>query len=240
MSRPNRLLTASLSATIAFWAMSMAGDARAATCIGSCGHNSGTPDGVVFPPSSNLSEYDWVSTNGGIEGLGRIEGFDGLATNGSELLSDIFFAAAGQIVSFDFNYITSDGAEFADYGFAQLIDTASSQVYQLFNARTVPDGASIPGRDLPPVVASLSPSTVLIQPGGPAWSPLGASSGDCYAAGCGYTGWISSSFTVPESGSYQLPCGPGRSAHAALPHRAGKGPNSRTGFPQRPLAIQWA
>ena len=139
-----------------------------------------------------------------MDGAARIAGYDGQATNGSELLSDIFYAVLGQVINFDFNYVTSDGSQYADYGFAQLINTTSNEVYQLFNARTVPDGAIIPGQELPPVVASLSPASVQITPGAPVWSPLSESSGGCFSAGCGYTGWISSSFTVPQSGSYQL------------------------------------
>lgn len=184
--------------------LAISGNAEASTCIGNCGHNFGTPDGVVVPAPGSFGEYDWVSTQGGIDGAAGISGYDASATNGSELLSDVFFAAVGQVVSFNFNYVTSDGSQFADYGFAQLINTATSQVYELFNARTVPDGAIIPGRDLPPVVASLSPAVVSINPGAPTWSPLGGSSGDCFAAGCGYTGWVSSNFTVPTDGSYQL------------------------------------
>ncbi|MBB4857631.1 hypothetical protein HNO88_000942 [Novosphingobium chloroacetimidivorans] len=178
--------------------------AQAATCIGNCGHNFGTADGVIVPAPGSFGEYDWVSTQGGLDGAAGIAGYDTSATNGSELLSDIFFAAVGQIVSFNFNYVTSDGSQFADYGFAQLINTTTSEVYELFNARTVPDGAIIPGRDLPPVVATLSPAVVSINPGAPTWSPLGDSSGDCYGPGCGYTGWVASTFTVPTEGSYQL------------------------------------
>lgn len=177
---------------------------EAATCIGNCGHNFGTADGVIAPAPGSFGEYDWFSTESGINGAARIPGYDGSATNGSELLSDVFFAAVGQVVSFNFNYVTSDGSQFADYGFAQLINTTTNQVYELFNARTVPDGAIIPGRDLPPVVANLSPGVVAINPGAPVWSPLGQSSGDCYNAGCGHTGWVGSTFAVPTEGSYQL------------------------------------
>jgi PEP-CTERM motif len=199
-----RVLAASLAATIACATASISYEAQAATCIGNCGHKSGTLDGVVVPAPGSFGEYDWVSTANGIDGAAGIAGYDASATNGSELLSDIFFAAIGQVVSFNFNYVTSDGSSFADYGFAQLINTSTNEVYQLFNARTVPDGAIIPGRDLPPVVAELSPATVSIIPGAPTWSPLGASSGTCYNSGCGYTGWVASTFAVPTEGSYQL------------------------------------
>jgi len=204
MALPTYRRTLSLAAAAICSTVALSGGAEAATCIGNCGHNPGTVDGVVLPAPGSFGAYDWVSTRGGIDGAAGIAGYDQSATNGSELLSDIFFAAIGQVVSFNFNYVTSDGSQFADYGFAQLINTSTNEVYQLFNARTVPDGAIIPGRDLPPVVAQLSPAVVSINPGAPTWSPLGGSSGGCYNAGCGYTGWVASTFTVPTEGSYQL------------------------------------
>jgi hypothetical protein len=199
-SRIERLCTAvALTA-----ALMCAGSGSAATCIGNCGHGDGTQDGSVTPAPGNSGQYDWVSTNLGVFGAARIEGYDGSATNGSELTSDPFYATAGQTVSFNFNYVTSDGAQYADYAFAQLINTTSGLVHQLFNARTTQVGDIVPGSDLPPVEATLSPASVQIIPGAPQWSPLGGSSGLCFSTGCGYTGWIGSAFTVPEAGTYQL------------------------------------
>jgi len=43
--------------------------------------------------------------------------------------------------------------------------------------------------------------------GGPLWSPLGSSSGECFSAGCGYTGWINSNFTIATAGDYYLKVG---------------------------------
>jgi hypothetical protein len=42
---------------------------------------------------------------------------------------------------------------------------------------------------------------------GPAWSPLGSDSGQCFAAGCGYTGWINSNYVIPTTGNYYLGVG---------------------------------
>lgn len=174
--------------------------AQAAECIGNCGRSG--PNGVVAVAPTGDGSYDWVSTSGGQAGAGQIAGVGG--TNGSELRSDTFFAAAGQQVAFWFNYVTSDGSGFADYGFSQLINTATSGVTSLFTARTQPSGTIAPGFGLPSVEANLSPAAVPIIPGGPAWEPLGGFSGRCYDLGCGYTGWIYSTYEVQEAGTYQL------------------------------------
>lgn len=171
--------------------------ARADTCIGNCGQSG--PDGVVSAPPGG-STYTWISTSGGQAGAGQIPGVGG--TNGSALISDAFYAAPGAVVQFNFNYITSDGAGFADYGWAELRGSSSS-VY-LFTARTQPVGTIAPGFGLPDVNATLNPSSVPIQPGETTWAPLGGSSGGCYAAGCGQTGWIGSSYTVTQADTYQL------------------------------------
>ncbi len=192
-------------------AMFVAAPGTAATCIGNCGTwTPGSPvDGVVGPAPTNngngTGAYDWVSTRGGVLGAARIEGFSGLATNGSELLSDSFFAAAGSTVTFWFNYVTSDGSDFADYAFAQLqsADTGTVKA-NLFTARTKPSGTIVPGTDLPDVEARLTPGAVPIKPGGPVWSPLGSDSGNCFSSGCGHTGWVLSEYVVQDAGVYQL------------------------------------
>ena len=61
----------------------------------------------------------------------------------------------------------------------------------------------VPGLDLPDVEATLSPANVSIKPG-TTFAPLGSSSGGCYSAGCGNTGWIYSEYTIQTSGTYQL------------------------------------
>lgn len=171
--------------------------AQADTCIGNCGE-SGADGDVSEPPGGGT--YTWVSTSGGQFGVGQIPGAGGV--NGSELISDPFFADAGSVIQFNFNYITSDGAGFADYGWAAL-RSASSDVY-LFTARTRPEGTIAPGFDLPGVSSTLSPPSVPIIPNQTVWSPLGGSSGGCFSAGCGQTGWIGSSYTVNQADTYQL------------------------------------
>ncbi|MFA7440120.1 MAG: NF038132 family protein [Sphingomonadaceae bacterium] len=182
--------------------------AQADTCIGNCGSSlpGGIADGVVTPAPTGDGSYDWVSTFQGQQGAARIAGYSDGATNGSELISDPFFATAGQEVRFWFNYVTSDGAGFADYSFAQLLNAGSTNVAaNLFTARTKPAGNVIaPGLELPDLEAVLNPGNVYITPGGPSWSALGGSSGSCYSSGCGYTGWVESVYTVQQAGSYQL------------------------------------
>ncbi len=174
--------------------------AQAADCIGNCGESGA--NGVVSLPDGAAS-YNWISTNLGQTGAGQLEGFGG--TNGSSLTSDAFYAAAGSKVEFNFNYVTSDGAGFADYAWAQLVGPNGATT--LFTARTKPSGSIAPGFGLPEVNATLNPSSVEIIAGGPQWAPLGGSSGACYDAGCGYTGWIKSSYTVTEAGTYKLAFG---------------------------------
>lgn len=189
-----------------------AAPASAASCIGNCGTLG--EDGVVTLPPSGGSSYDFVTTFLGQDGAGQLPGAEG--TNGSELLSTPFFAAAADTVEFYFNYVTSDGHGFADYAWSQLRKTSGETAATIFTARTKPEGTIVPGQDLPGVEAILVPTDVPIIPGGPVWSPLGDSSGECFGPGCGYTGWIKSTFTVAEAGSYQLAFGVTNSLDNAL------------------------
>jgi len=176
----------------------LASTAQAATCIGNCGELGA--DGVVSAPPGGASTYTWVSTDQGQSGGGVLADVGG--TTGSQLRSDPFYAQSGSVVEFWFNYVTSDGAGYADYAWAQLQGATNSTV--LFTARTRPTGSIVPGTDLPGVTATLNPASVEITPGAPVWSPLGGSSNTCYDAGCGYTGWVKSTYTVQESGTYSL------------------------------------
>lgn len=180
--------------------------ALADTCTGNCG-TATAADGVVTAPPGGATLWNWVSTNLGQMGAAKITGYSSDSTNGSELRSSAFAARAGDKISFYFNYVTADGSGFADYAFAQLLPAGAaddSQAINLFTARTKPSGTIVPGQNLPAVNAVLTPSSVPIISGGPVWSPLGPSSGDCYDVGCGYTGWIKSEYTVTTAGSYQL------------------------------------
>ena len=175
---------------------------QAATCLGNCGTSVAT-DGVVTIPVG-FSSVSWISTSGGTDGAGQLSGVGG--TNGTSFTSTTFSATAGQTLQYYFNYITSDGSGFPDYAWVQLQTSVGNPVALLLTAQTQPSGSIIPAPLLPPTSpgVTLTPSSVPIIPGGPAWSPLGSSSGSCWAAGCGYTDWVKSEFTIGADGDYQL------------------------------------
>lgn len=178
------------------------GTASAQSCVGTCG--SSGPDGVVTAPPGGTT-YSYVTTSGGAVGGGQLPGEGG--TNGSTYMTSVFSASAGDDLDFWFNYITSDGAGFADYGWAALLTASLDPVAILFTARTQPSGTIVPGTDLPAVEATLNPASVPIIPGGPVWSPLGGDSGTCFDEGCGYTGWINSTYNIDVAGNYILAFG---------------------------------
>ncbi|WP_237219623.1 NF038132 family protein [Sphingomonas arenae] len=179
-----------------------ASPAAASICIGTCGTLG--PNGVVTAPPGGTN-YSYVTTNGGVSGAGQLAGFAG--TNGSTFTTDVFSAAAGDPLNFFFNYITSDGSGFADYAWARLLTSTGDEVAILFTARTKPSGSIIPGQDLPGVTATLNPASVPIISGGPQWSPLGSYSGLCFGPGCGYTGWVGSTYSIAGAGDYMLQFG---------------------------------
>lgn len=183
--------------------------AQAATCTGACGTSSS--DGAVSASPLGGS-YNWVSTFGGVLGSGQLGNLGGF--NGSSLVSDAFYAEAGATIEFWFNYVTSDGLEFADYGWAELRGAGTQTT--LFTARTRPTGAVVPGFDLPGVGARLEPEVVTISSTNTTWTPLGGSSGGCWGVGCGSTGWVKSSYTVAAAGNYSLAFGVTNWADGAL------------------------
>lgn len=189
-------------AAVAGALFSLSSLAMAADCIGNCGTSTANDGVVTLPPGA--TSYNWISTFGGTVAGGTLPGYESGSTNGSRLTSDPFFAAAGSRVEFWFNYITSDGSGFADYGWAQLQGQSPAETVTLFTARTQPIGSIVPGFGLPGVTAQLTPASVEIIQGGPLWAPLGDSSGLCYNTGCGYTGWVKSEYTVVQSGTYSL------------------------------------
>lgn len=179
------------------------------TCVGTCG-SLGANGVVTLSPTGN-SSYQYVSTSNAPSGVGALPtGGLGSETNGSTLATTVFSAAAGTPLNFYFNYVTSDGAGFADYAWAELFTSGGSPFALLFTARTETSGSIVPGMGLPSPTATLTPSSVPIIPGGPNWSALDGSSGDCYLGvgnGCGYTGWVLSNYTIPTTGNYYLEVG---------------------------------
>jgi hypothetical protein len=166
--------------------------------------NGGTAvaNGVVTAPPADGPGFNYISTYNGVAGVGKIVG--GPSFTGSTYITDTFVASSGSTLTFYFNFVTSDGAEFSDYAWAALMTPAQTNPSYLFSARTTPTGDTVPGFALPGLAAVLTPGTTPIIPGGPVWDKLGGWSGQCYDAGCGYTGWIKSTYIIPTAGTYRL------------------------------------
>lgn len=178
------------------------------TCTGSCGTDGA--DGTVTAAPVGDGSYQWVSTDGGIDGVGQVktQGALNLAKNGSLLQTYLFSATAGTSVDLAFNFITSDGFPGSDYGWAALFDQSGALVTYLFSARGSTNVSNIvPGFGMPAVGATLTPSTSKTS-GNSGWSPLGSSSGTCRQfSACGATGWIGSSYTIADAGNYFIGLG---------------------------------
>ena len=173
------------------------------TGVGNFGTITGVNGDVVTPPNGSTS-YGYVTTVGGVNGSTPF-GITG-TRRGSNLQSTVFTAAAGDPLNFYFNYITSDGSGFADFGYAQLLNAADlTQAALLFTARTQPSGNIIPGFGLPAIDATVPIATIIANQTN--WSPLGSDSGRCVTAGCGQTGWVLSAFNIAVAGSYLLEFG---------------------------------
>ncbi|HEY9239420.1 MAG TPA: NF038132 family protein, partial [Burkholderiaceae bacterium] len=105
------------------------------TANGTAG-TSGANGVVTLAPIAGSTAYGWVSTSGSNATAGYGLGGE---TNGSSLRSVTFAAAAGDALKFSFNYVTSDGSGFADYGYASLLNAGDGSIAAvLFNARTRP------------------------------------------------------------------------------------------------------
>jgi len=176
------------------------------TCTGNCGTLGANGNVTASPEGGN---YGYISTTGtpNLASNGLNVGGTGTETNGTELRSGLFSANAGDNLEFYFNYITSDGAGYIEYAWARLLDSSAVPVALLFTARTNPSGSTVPAFGLPPITATINPAVVNVTAGATTWSPLGGSSGDCYAAGCGSTGWVNSLYTIAAAGNYFLELG---------------------------------
>jgi hypothetical protein len=200
------LLASTLFTTQAFAGTFDAGIPVSWTCTGNCG--TAGADGVVPLAPNGGTRYGWVSTNLSTEqvslpGVGGV----GEGTTGSTLRSTAFTAEAGATLDFRFNYTTSDGAGYADYAWARLLDGSNNAVALLFTARTSDDGNAIPGVAMPAPVATLTPPSVAIIAGDTNWSALGPNADECYDVGCGTTGWVQSTFSIASAGIYRLEFG---------------------------------
>lgn len=198
-------------------ALGSAGALNAATTVGDIPAGwssqgtagSGTADGDVGAAPTVSGGYNFVSTANGLSGVGALSGVGGSGTpvDGSTLTTSLFAAAAGDVLEFFFNYVTSDGAGFADYAWARVVNSSDAQTALLFTARTTPGGSSVPGFSMPNPEATLTPASVDITANATNWSALGGSSGDCFDLGCGATGWVKSLYTFAVAGTYKLQFG---------------------------------
>ncbi len=211
------LATAGLVFSVQSWAI----DTTAWTCSNLIGCGTSTADGVVTDaPVAGTTGYAWVSTQINADGSSPGD-FDltklptGVPNtevrNGATYTSPLFAVpAANAPISFQFNYVTSDGAGFSDFAWARLLDASGNEVALLFTARTDPVESVVPGNGMPPHQATLTPPSVPIIAGAPTWTPLGTAgggTGTCYNTGCGYSGWIEATYNVPAAGSYRLEIG---------------------------------
>ena len=210
-----------------------AGPARALTvappptggqCVGVCG-TSGVDGDIGLSPIGNPA-YGYVTTSGstarGVSPLSLDDNNTGIETNGSSFLSGAFTAAAGDRLGMAFNYVSTDGKGYDDYAWARLVDANSlAQVAWLFTARSTNSGTRniVPGD----VVSrtEFDPDERLVgyddwdfvskTADDPVdWSRLGASNGSCWeenAKGCGYTGWMVSSYAFAAGGSFRVQVG---------------------------------
>ena len=100
-------------------------------CIGSCGTLGA--NGVVTAPPGGAT-YDYVTTNDGVA-LAAQDLNLGSETNGTTLTSVAFAANAGDPLAFYFNFVTSDGAGFADYGWAACTMPVLGTKWRFFSPR---------------------------------------------------------------------------------------------------------
>jgi hypothetical protein len=180
-----------------FLSLGMVGGASASVCVGTCGTLGA--DGVVTA-SPQGGNYNYVSTNGGVAVADLNLGNE---TNGSTY-SFSFLGNAGDQLKFYFNFVTSDGSQYADYAWVNL--TGPSSALTLFTARTTPSGNTVPGNGMPAISpgVSVTPATVTVTPNATTWSALGGSSGTCYNTGCGNTGWVEATYTLVDTGTYSM------------------------------------
>jgi hypothetical protein len=152
--------------------------------------------GATYP-----SPGDGVAGSNGLPALQAL----GAPTVETTLTSSAFSVGSGDIISFDVNFVTTDGTyDFADFAFVQLVPTSAPAI-NLFVANTTCDVCTaVPALGLASGVATLSPSTISFSGfpvtfGSIAYGPSKFGGGNG-----GPTGWIHVSYPVATAGSYQL------------------------------------
>lgn len=206
--------------------IALPGDLSAWTCTGRCGASGNDGDIVGSPFGS--PQYAYVSTSGS-EAMGvsplqldsNSRG-NGTETNGSKFVSPVFHASAGDRIDLQFNYVSTDGKGFDDYGWARVVDAVDgSLVAWLFTARSSNSGTGniVPGDVV--TKKEFDPKETIVNyadfnfhsklADDPIdWSPLGFSNGSCWkenAAGCGFTDWLHSRHAFAGGGDYRIEVG---------------------------------
>ncbi|MDR2111673.1 MAG: NF038132 family protein [Candidatus Accumulibacter sp.] len=232
-------------AAAAFFLAILVGEAAAATMFDAgiptnwthIGGRAGSGFGAAMPngdvqASPEGGGYGYVTTAGALSvgnnqcggislGLGVSPENFGCEKNGSLLQSSAFSASKGDDLQFYFNYITSDGANFSDYAWVRLINTATNDLTLLFTARTTAGDNTVPGSGMPGIDPNVTIGATPIQSGsgtsewetkegtggGPKWHGLDTYSGLCYDQGCGLTGWIQANYEFVEDGAYIIEFG---------------------------------
>lgn len=195
-------------------------------CTGVCGSSAADGD-IGLSPLGN-ADYGYVATAGsaayGASPLQLQSNSRGSGTeaNGSKFVSGSFEAAAGDSLSLQLQYVSTDGKNYDDYAWARLVDADSGTlVAWLFTAQSnnSSTGKIVPGdvvrkEDFDPDVTIVDYDNFSFHSKTSAdpvdWSPLGFSNGSCWkdnAEGCGHTGWLESLHTVAATGSYRLEIG---------------------------------
>jgi hypothetical protein len=206
--------------------VALPGDLASWTCTGICAGS--TADGDITLSPLNNARYGYVTTSGsdslGVSPLSLVANSrgDGTETNGSRIVSTIFAANTSDALNVYFNYISTDGKGFDDYAWGRVLNANdNSLVAWLFTARS---SNSATGNIVPGDVVTkkeFDPRNTITNydsfnftsktTANPVdWSPLGFSNGSCWkdnAAGCGFTGWLQSSYSFASSGNFKLEFG---------------------------------
>lgn len=187
---------------------------------------------VPVSPTGN-SYFGFVTTAGGAGHFGSPDNVSPLilktdgkgnegTNNGTKIVSDAFSGVAGDTLTLHFNYISTDGRGYDDYAWARLVNAGSNETAAwLFTARSTNSarGNVIPGDVLNRQVDNNAPDALdaVLNDGdrigfdvaSTSWQPLGISSGYCWddANTCGPSGWVKSSYTLAQSGSFRLEFG---------------------------------
>ena len=196
------------------------------SCTGHCGSSAAQGDVSLSPLANPL--YGYVATSGsdalGVSPVTITGGSRGSdhEENGSRWLSPAFTASAGDLLNMRFNYVSTDGKGFDDYGWARIVNAAdNSLVAWIFTAQSNngSTGKIVPGDVVDK--SAFDPGQVIVNykdfvfntrnDSNPIdWAPLGLSNGSCWrtdAEGCGFTGWLQSRHTFAGTGSFRVELG---------------------------------